>query len=129
MEDEFYASIKLISGEEIISKVIVSEEEVGTILILDSPVVMETTVIRQMGVTTLRVEPWLKYSDDSMCIIHLDKVITVSEIRDDAVIKVYEKYLKSKNKQSGKTKVTPNMGYLCSIKEARETLERIYKKN
>ena len=127
MEEEFLGSIKLISGEEIVSKILISEEESETILLLDSPVIIETIVIRQMGITTLKIQPWLKYADDSMCIVNMEKVITVTEIRDKEIIDVYEKYLRKKDKLNGETKVTPNMGYLCSISEARKSLEKLYR--
>ena len=49
-EEQFFAVIKLVSGEEIFSQVSPCEEEDKTILILDSPVVFESVQIRQMGV-------------------------------------------------------------------------------
>ena len=41
MEDDFYASLKLISGEEIFSKVSVCDEDNRTMLILAYPVILE----------------------------------------------------------------------------------------
>ena len=40
MEEEFYASIKLVSGEEVFALVSASEEEDRTLLILDNPVII-----------------------------------------------------------------------------------------
>ena len=40
MEKEFYASIKLVSGEEIFCLVSASEEEDRTLLVLDNPVII-----------------------------------------------------------------------------------------
>ena len=47
MQDDFYATIKLKSGEEIFAKVGYSEEEDRTFLILDSPITIEK--IRKRG--------------------------------------------------------------------------------
>jgi hypothetical protein len=128
MEEEFYASIKLVSGEEIQTKVCICKEKKGIILILDTPVILSNQVIKQLGIMSVKIEPWLKYADDSMCIISMDKVITVSEVKDDETIQIYEKYLKEKNKKSGKVKITPNMGYVSNVVEARKQLEHIFNK-
>ena len=45
MNEEFYATIKLISGEEIFAQVTPCEEEDRTLLILDTPVKFESIMI------------------------------------------------------------------------------------
>ena len=125
-EEEFYATMKMVSGEEVFSKVCPCEEENRTILILDNPVIMETITIKQLGVTALKVVPWMKFTDDTMFIVDLDKIITMTEINDDYIIKIYEKYIRDLSKTSNKSKVSPNMGYISSISEARISLEKLY---
>ena len=125
-EEEFYATMKMVSGEEVFSKVCSCEEENRTILILDNPVIMETITIKQLGVTALKVVPWMKFTDDTMFIVDLDKIITMTEINDDSIIKIYEKYIRDLSKTSNKSKVSPNMGYISSISEARISLEKLY---
>ena len=49
MEDDFYASIKLISGEEIFAKVSVCEEGERTLLLLSNPVILEQIKMKKMG--------------------------------------------------------------------------------
>lgn len=129
MEEEFYAAIKLVSGEEIFSKVCPCEEENRTILILDNPVIMETVPIKQLGVNGLKLHPWMKLSNDSMFIINMDKVITITEVVDQSIIKIHKKFVREKDRVSGLTEITPNMGYLSSISEARVSLEKLYKSN
>ncbi len=126
MDEEFYAVIKLVSGEEILSKVSPCEEEDRILLILDNPVVMNQITIKHLNVSALKVEPWLKLTTDSMFIMNMDKVITMTEIKDQGVIKIYKKFLRDKNRSSQKIKVTSNMGYLTSVKEARKFLEKLY---
>jgi hypothetical protein len=127
MEEEFYAVIKLISGEEIFSKVCPCEEDERTLLILDNPVTIETVNLKQFGLTGVKVNPWIKFTDDSMFIINMDKVLTMSEVTDEDVLKMYNKYVKKKNKEETSNKPTPNMGYLSSIADARIYLEKLYK--
>jgi len=75
MEEEFYAVIKLISGEEIFSKVCPCEEDERTLLILDNPVTIETVNLKQFGLTGVKVNPWIKFTDDSMFIINIMNTI------------------------------------------------------
>jgi hypothetical protein len=129
MEEEFYASIKLISGEEIFSKVCPCEEEDRILLILDTPIILETVYIRQLGSTSIRVHPWLKYSSDSMFIIDMDKVLTITEVSDEDLIKIHTRFIKEKFRRSKKSVPSSNMGYISSISEARISLEKLYKSN
>ena len=127
MKEEFYATIKLISGEEVFAQVTPCEEEDRTLLILDTPVIFESIMIKHMGVNAMKVEPWITIGDDSMILINMDKVITISEVKDEQILCIYNKYLRDKNRDSNQTKVNENMGFLASIAEARVNLEKLYK--
>ena len=127
-EEEFLGVIKLVSGEEILAKICPCEEEDKTILILDSPVTFETIQIRNMGgMGAVRVNPWLEMSQPSPLVINMEKVITVSEIHDDQVIKIYERYLKDKDRDTNESPANKDMGFLSSISDARIFLEKLYK--
>ena len=127
MEDDFYAIIKLISGEEILSKVCPCDEDDRIMLILDNPITMESVTIRQLGISTIKVSPWIKFADDSMFIMDMEKVITMTEINDEDLIKMHQKFVREKNKKSNKSEITSKMGYLSSIADARIILEKLYK--
>ena len=131
MEEEFYAIIKLVSGEEIFSKVCSCEENNKLILILDNPVTVEFMQLPQMGASALKLNPWIKFTDESMFVIDFDKVITISEVNDKKILKLYNKFLHSSGAIESKTKrkLSKSMGYLSSIADARITLEKIYNKN
>jgi len=127
MEEDFYAIIKLISGEEILSKVCPCDENNRIILILDNPITMESVTIRQLGISTIKVSPWLKFADDSMFIMDMEKVITMTEINDEDLINMHQKFVRERNKKSNKSELTSKMGYLSSIADARIALEKLYK--
>jgi hypothetical protein len=127
MEEDFYAIIKLISGEEILSKVCPCDEDDRIMLILDNPITMESVTIRQLGISTIKVSPWLKFADDSMFIMDMEKVITMTEINDEDLIKMHQKFVRERNKKSNKSELTSKMGYLSSIADARISLEKLYK--
>lgn len=55
IEDDFYATIKLISGEEIFAKVAASEEEDRTVLLLSSPITIGE-IKNRMGIVGYKVD-------------------------------------------------------------------------
>ena len=126
-EEEFYAAIKMVSGEEVFSKVCPCEEQDRIILILDNPVTMRYVVMNQHKITALKIEPWMKLTDDTMFIIDMNKIITMTEVSDKDMIRVYQKYIRERNGVSSKSKISPNMGFISSIADARISLEKIYK--
>ena len=81
IEDDFYATIKLNSGEEVFAKVAASEEEDRTMLILHTPVTV-SEIKNKGGLVGYKVEPWLKTTREDMFIINMDSVITLSESSD-----------------------------------------------
>ena len=126
-KEEFHAVLKLVSGEEIFAKVCPCEEEDKTILMLDCPVIFENITIRQIGVSAVRINPWLKITDDPTVVMNMDKVITMTEVHDKHLIKVYNRYLKEKDRITNRTDINQNMGFLSSVSDARVFLEKLYK--
>ena len=94
MEDDFYASIKLISGEEIFSKVSVCDENNRTMIMLSHPVKLEEIRIKKQGTVGYKIEPWLKTASDDMFMLNFDKVMTISESNDMEIIAVYHQYIR-----------------------------------
>jgi len=130
MEDDFYATIKLVTGEEIFSKVSVCEEENRTLLLLSNPIVVEEIKMKKYGTVGWKVESWLKTTDDDMFIIDMNKVITITENNNVEIISVYHQYVReSSSEKESSTKETLNrkMGYISSVIEAKEILEKLYK--
>ena len=128
IEDEFYATLKLNSGEEIYAKVAASEEEGRTMLILHSPITI--VEVKQKGsMVGYKVEPWLKTTKDDMFIINMDKVITLTESTDLEIISVYQQFVQDMARsKSGVPKLSRRMGYVSSVNDAKDILEKIYKK-
>lgn len=126
MSEEFYAVIKLISSEEIFSKVSYCDEGDRTILILESPVVIDSITIQKFSMEGYKINPWIKFTDETAFLLDMEKVITISEVRDSDMIKMYEKFIKTKIRKQNKRNVSPNMGYISSISEARISLEKLY---
>ena len=127
MEEDFYAVIKLISGEEIFSIVCPSEEDEKTMLILNNPVTIEVIMMKQIGMQGYKIDPWLKFADDDTFLLDMDKVLTISEVRDPETIEMYNKFLRQQENKNSKNPLSAEMGYLSSVSEARKRLEKIYR--
>jgi len=130
MEDDFYASIKLISGEEIFARVMPCVQKNNFTLLLNNPVTFSEIKSRN-GVTGYKIEPWLKTNYEDMLIISMEKVVTMSETTDAEIIEMHQsfvnKFYSMRNKKIKGENITKKMGYLGTIRDAKNTLEKIYK--
>ncbi len=127
IEDDFYATIKLNSGEEIFAKVAASEEEDRTMLIVHSPVTV-SEIKNKTGLLGYKVEPWLKTTRDDMFIINMDRVITLTESSDMEMIVMYQHYLRdSQREYHNQHRLNRRMGYISNVHDAKENLEKIFK--
>jgi hypothetical protein len=126
MEKDFYASIKIISGEEIFSKVCSYDENDSNILMIENPVVIEEISIKEFKKTALRFEPWFKFSTESIFILDMDKIVTITEVDEPILINLYNKYLREKDRVTTKSELNSDMGYISSVSKARELLEKLY---
>jgi len=132
MEEEFYATVKLLSGEELVAKVcyLADEDKV----MLDRPLMVENAKQRKghIEVTGFALKEWISATFDNMFVIKRDHIMTMVEIEGE-IVDFYEKTL---NKlESGKSlagrgnKLPRGSGYLGSVKEMKKSLEEIYKKS
>ena len=128
IEEDFYATIKLNSGEEVFAKVAASEEEDRTMLILHTPVTV-SEIKNKSGLVGYKVEPWLKTTRDDMFIINMDNVLTLSESSDMEMIMMYQHYLRDAHKNGHEHKLNRRMGYISNVKDAKENLEKMFKLN
>ena len=132
MEEEFYATVKLLSGEELVSKVSYLSDEDK--LILEKPLIVENAKHRkgQVEVTGFALKEWISATFDDMFIINRNHVMTIIEIEGE-LVDFYEKTLN--RLESGKSlagrgnKLPRGSGYLGSVKEMKKTLEDIFNKS
>ena len=130
MGDEFHSIIKLISGEEIFALVSIEENYEDSVIMLQSPVVIKT--INHHGTQLIKIKPWIELSDDNIFMIKPDRVLTMTESKDQKLIKIYEDYLNNDtdiiaNQVNTKVNVTEKMGYLGNVDESRKFLEELFK--
>ena len=127
MEDDFYATIKFKNGEEIFAKVAASEEDDRTMLVISHPIT--TVEIKQRGqMVGYKVEPWLKTTKDDMFIINMDNVLTMSESSDIHMINMFQQFVQDSSRDKrGQPKLSRKMGYISSVNDAKDILEKLYR--
>ena len=127
IEDDFYATLKLKSGEELFARVSATDEGDRTLLLVSHPIMVEQIKLRG-SIGGYKFEPWLKSTQDDLFIINLDDVLTMSESDNVEMVMFYQDYIKKANQKSH-TKLDQTMGYLTTVKAAKEALEKLYKSN
>jgi len=133
MGEEFIAVIKLVSGEEILASVCIDETGEEPIIIAHHPVTMKMI----SNGLYVKIKPWMELADDDMFVFRPDKIITMTEIKDQKVIKIYERYVEEENSDfdmnklqasGGEVKPDEKMGYVSSVEDARKKLEEDWKR-
>lgn len=127
MEEDFYATLKLKTGEEIFAKVLPNDDNGNVTLIITNPIVVSEVTSRGT-VSGYKIEPWLKTTTEDMFILNMNDILLVSESNDIEMIEMYQTYLrKYSDKIKNKSSVSREMGYISSVTEAKKLLEKIYK--
>ena len=131
MSDKFLAVVKLKTSEEVIAKIELSSE--GDVLSLDCPAMIgESSFTRKPGISIVKIEPWIKTGRERTYIVEMNNIITTCEVSDKDVIKAYDKFVKAYYEtepltEKPKPKMTKEMGYISNVKDARKSLENIFK--
>jgi|TARA_B100001939_G_scaffold79160_1_gene67068 hypothetical protein len=130
MGEEFYAIIKLVSGEEVFSLIIVDDEQENPIIIMQNPIIVKMVYAPQGQF--VKVKPWMELSEEDFFMIRLDKVLTITESTNEKLIKLYNDYINDDTSEmeinsNGKVKPDSKMGYISTVEDARKHLETMYK--
>jgi hypothetical protein len=137
MGEEFYAIIKLISGEEIFSLISIDENDGDPLIILQNPIIIK--IVQNHQGIFIKVKPWIELSDDDFFIVRYEKIITMTETKDQKLIDIYINYVSDESNSidsidlyqkpdlPGEVKPSKKMGYICSVEDARKNLEKIFK--
>ena len=131
MSNKFLAVIKLNTGEEVIATIEPSPE--FDAISLDRPAMIgHSSFSRKPGLSIIKIEPWIKTGREKTYIVEMSNVITTCEITDKEVISAYNQFVKAYYetevpKLKPKPKMTKEMGYISNVKDARKSLENIFK--
>ena len=130
MSDYKIASLKLISGEELICTLLNLEqgEEYTTVSFKD-PVRISLRDRRKTKKYSL--EPWLCIKNNIVHTIDITKILTVYEVTDINILNDYSEFFDRKAKLSAKPKRKFNsstkIGYIGNTNDFKNSLEKLYK--
>ena len=123
-EEEFLGALKIVTGEEVLSKVTYVNDENGNYLVLENPIVVEeVTMDSRVGA---KVSPWMKFSRERSFIVPMDRIVTCVEC-DIEVSMFYEMSVEKIDPDYNK-KTASKEGDLGTVEESRAILESIFKK-
>lgn len=130
--DPFHATVKLVTGEEVLAEVMPTEENGTEFFLLSNPIIIaESVQIDQekgVAISGLIPKKWMTYSSDDLSIVNRSHVISMSEL-DSFGVDFYEKALIVARATSPiKKKVTTdkNSGFVGKIEALRNKLEKDY---
>ena len=130
MEDDFYASLKLISGEEVFAKVAACDEDNRILLLLHNPVLMNRISLPGSNICAgYKVEPWMKTNEEDMFVLDMKNILTLVECNDIEMIAIHQRYVEESSQEGNRSSIDRRMGYISSVKDAKKMLEQLYKKD
>ena len=124
----------MVSGEEVLSLISIDENDGDPIIVLQNPVIIK--MLESKNGSFIKVKPWIELSDEDFFFVKPEKIITMTETKDKKLIDVYTQYISEYDdeeennnvmNQYGRVKPNKHMGYITSVKKAREDLENIFK--
>ena len=135
-EEDFIATIKLTTGEELISKVSYMPDDDS--LVLENP--MQVLAIdqqkRNIRVAGFALTEWIHSTFDHMFVLPKQHVLTMTEIEDKQIQNFYTvtvaKHVMELNsfKESQQSmEFTRDMGKLGSVQNTKKSLEDLYKRS
>lgn len=136
MEEDFIATIKLTTGEELISKVSYMPDDDS--LVLDSP--MEVTKIdttnKNLRIGGFALTEWITSTFDHTFVLPKKHVITMTEVEDVNIKNFYNVTVQRQHieltqfKEAANPKqFTRDMGNLGSVNKTKQALEKLYKRS
>lgn len=136
MNDKFFATIKLMTGEEIVAFVEVHDEG----LIVNNPLLLEDMsiledLIEDVRSSGLKLSKWIKSTTDNFFFINDTKIITINELIEPglshykkAVTEISEHEKESTKKIKKRSTQKKYKGYRASVKDARIFFEELFDK-
>ena len=132
MDEARIASIKLVSGEELLCLLVdIVEGSRFTSVLIQKPMLLSKNTSRRTRDKTYQISNWLVADDPSRDFyeINIDKIIITTVITDSDIIDEYKKLftpaLKARPKMIGKD-IGSDLGYIGTVDEYRVKLEHIY---
>ena len=126
-----YATIKLLTGEEIFAQVEEFVDGNEKHLVLMDPAIVKQLPAKQGPFALYRIEPWLKLSDERIFMVELKHILYYTRSSDQEKITTYRRWVKSLNKETAekdsKVGISSSLGFVSKVNDTRESLEKLFK--
>ena len=132
-DQDFHGIFKLVSGEEVLAKAVITEDSGECLVFMQDPVVIHTItnpisdnkVMRGMGFTK-----WMPMSDEDFFIVRDRDIVTMGTM-SKPIILMYEAFIGGDIDPNVDHKRKPHPkhseGYLGKIEEARKRFENLFR--
>ena len=129
MLEPFHATVKMITGEEVLAEIMPTEENKDQIFILNNPITITENlqVDTEKGVAISGMIPkrWMHFASDDMTIVNKTHVVSMCEL-DKFGVEFYKKALaaaKFTSPVKRKIDTKTHSGFIGKIESFREKLE------
>lgn len=135
-DEQFYGSIKMITGEEILGEILVSEdpETKQDLIFIQNPAKTKVVELDQdkggerIGLGFMK---WMNFSEEEFYVIDERSVISIAPMSKEAIV-LYTRWVKKEilneeEPEKGHIPMNKNMGLISTVDEARKLLEKLYK--
>ena len=143
-DEQFFGTIKLITGEEVLGEILVSEDPdtKQDLIFIQNPAktkIVELDAEDEQQRVAMGFIRWMNFSDEDFYIVAEDKILTVAPLSTEAPI-MYQFFVKqelgpAKKKAnpmapdvvSEPSELNYKQGYIGTVEEARKKLEDLFK--
>jgi hypothetical protein len=132
MDTSFHASLKLVTGEEVLAEITPTNENGTDFFVAFNPIIVneQMQLDHQKGIAVAGLVPkkWMTYAADDMTIIYKNHVVSISEM-DKFGVDFYNKALiaaKMSSPIKKKVQSKENVGYVGKTEETRNLLDKIF---
>ena len=136
-DEQFYGTVKLITGEEILGEVLLTKDPgLDTdLLFIQHPAKTKIVEMEGNSNTDQKIAvgfiKWVNFSDEEFFVIEERSVISIAPMSKDA-IRMYKRWVKKEilhepESEKGEVPMSSNMGLISKVSDARSFLESIYK--
>ena len=134
-DEEFHAVFKLLSGDEVLGKTILTEDNGETLAFVQDPVCVEifnkdmkddNKMMRGMA-----FNKWMQLAEEEFYIIREKDIIAVASMNKDVMI-MYNAFItgteiSEERRKQAEIAIKNQQGYIGNIEDARKLFEKIYK--
>ena len=131
-DESFHATVKLVTGEEILTEIVECEENGQDFFLFHNPIIITENnhVDMQKGIVVSGLVPkkWMMYSSDDMQVVYKQHIISVSEL-DKFGVEFYRKALiaaMASTPIKKKVNTERHSGYVGKIEAFRSKLEDMF---